>query len=93
MSIRDNAAARAAFEHVLGALDRLQASGIAVIGVFYGGGKPVVVVDRKPPFVRGGLKQRQVIGAQVQHTYAAPFHGVQLQWLVVTPIVREVGHA
>lgn len=93
MSIKDNAAARAAFDTVLGALDRLQADRITVIGVFYGGSKPVVIVDRKPAFVRGGLKQRQVVGAQVQRTYAAPFHGVQLQWLVVTPIVREVGHA
>lgn len=93
MTIRNNDAARAAFESVLIALDKLQACKSKVHAVFYGGAKPVVVVEKPPAFVRGGLTNRQVVNDTLQHTYAAPFNGVQLQWIECTPIVREAGHA
>ncbi len=93
MTIRNKNAARAAFEAVLIALDKLQACQSQVLGVIYSGSKPIVVVAKPPAFVRGGLTNRQVLNDTVQHTYAAPFHGVQLQWFQCTPIAREAGHA
>lgn len=94
MTIRDNAAARAAFEKILIALDKLQAAGAGkVVAVWYSGQKPVVEIDAPPRFVKGGLLRRMGINAQLASTYAAPYHGVQLQWTVVTPMLHEAGHA
>ena len=86
-------AARRAFERVLIALDKLQESDIPAHAVLYSGPRAVVVVDKPPKFVKGALKMRQMVGGMLQATYAAPFHGVQLQWHVNTEILHEAGHA
>lgn len=94
MTIRNNDAARAAFELALIALDKLLAMRAGkVLAVYYGGQKPVIEIETPPRFVKGALIRRMAINNDLAATYAAPFHGVQLQWTIVTPIAREAGHA
>lgn len=88
-----NTQARVAFDCILQAMDRLQGTGCNVIAQIWTGQKPVLMLDKPPRFVRGVLKSRKVGTRTVHRTYAAPFHGVQLEWIVSTPIAQAVGHA
>lgn len=93
MTIRNPNAARTAFERALIALDKLHAANIPVHAVLYCGQKPVLVIDKAPAFVKGVLKMRQMVDGDMQYTYAAPFHGTQLEWHVNKPVLKEAGNA
>ncbi|MGO1072296.1 hypothetical protein [Lysobacter sp. CA199] len=80
------------------AIKRLTRQGITVKGVSYvavpagKGRKAVLTVDRRPKFSRFGLKSSRPSATCVEHVWAAPFYGVQLEYVEYLPITRAVGH-
>lgn len=72
---------------------RLAAQGVYVNHAFANGRSPVLVIDHPPAFIRGVVKRSTPTGAGgVEQVWAAPFYGVQLEWLVQVPGMREVAH-
>lgn len=67
-------------EHVLSAL---KAEGIEVLSSYGNGRKTVLVIDRPPPFVHGGMRRRQPAGdGGREYVMAAPYRGLQLEWRI-----------
>lgn len=75
------------------AAEMLECEGIGVIKHYSNGRQAVLVADRKPKFAKGVLTRREPTAEGVNFVYATPFYGVQLEWHVYVPAVREVGHA
>lgn len=84
----------AALRRAAAAIMILDAEGIGVRCTYANGRHATVVVDRKPQFARGVMIRRQPADdGGIDRVFGTPFHGVQLEWLEHTPVVREVGHA
>lgn len=90
----NNKVTAAALRASADAVEHLDAEHVKVLGYYCNGRKPVLLIDHPPAFARGAMTRRQPspLGG-VDHVYATPFHGCQIEWLVHTPAVREVGHA
>lgn len=77
------------------AASKLQDAGCVITGAFSNGRRHVLLVDRAPPFVQGVCKNRFPNHlAGYTRVYAAPYHGVQIEWMENEPgAVMAVGHA
>lgn len=69
--------------HDAHALHALRKTGVAILDQRNNGRRTVLVIDRPPAFVRGGLRRRQcTTDGQTTYTLAAPWRGLQLEWSV-----------
>lgn len=75
------------------AADRLALFGVTVLMAYANGRRPVLVVDTPPSFVRGVIKRASPDGnGGIERVHAAPFYGVQIEWLEHVPAAKEVRH-
>ena len=80
------------------AAERLEQQAITVVDLrlprWTAAGRPVLVINHPPQFVRGVMRTRlpEQDGRRVR-VMAAPFHGVQLEWMVCDRAANEVVHA
>lgn len=75
---------------------KLQEAGCVVTGAFSNGRRHVLLVDRAPAFVKGVCKNRFPNHlAGYTRVYAAPYHGVQVEWMEDEPgaAAAVIGHA
>lgn len=73
--------------------ERLSAIHCTVLSAYANGRRPVLVIDRPPPFVQGAVKRQHPDGVGgIERVFAAGYHGVQLEWIDHVPASREVGH-
>ena len=63
-----------------GAIQYLDAQGVTVQDIDIRGGQPVLRIKRPPLFVRGVCRLRAPVGRYRLSVFAAPYHGVQLEW-------------
>lgn len=84
---------RNAFDALLNASAKLEDSGVSVLAQVWNGTRPLIVVKAPPRFVRGVVRRRQMVGREMVYTCAAPYHGVQLEWVQRLPVSQAVGHA
>jgi hypothetical protein len=63
-----------------GAIQQLDLQGVTVQDIDIRGGQPVLRIKRPPPFVRGVCRMRAPTGRYRLSLFAAPYHGVQLEW-------------
>lgn len=67
--------------HEAHAIHTLRKTGVAILEQLNNGRRTVLVIDRPPAFVRGGLRRRQrTPDGHTTYTLAAPWHGLQLEW-------------
>lgn len=63
------------------ASETLEAAGITILGSYHNGRRSVLIIDRKPEFIRGVVKRIEPCPGGRKEIHAAPFHGVQLEWV------------
>ena len=88
---RGAAALNSGLTAAMAVLHRLDNMGINVRGVEVRGGKPVVSIDPPPinSFIRGAMRRRERRGDVLYTVVAAPFHGTQIEWDAVRPVVER----
>lgn len=74
------------------ALQKLDDCGATVIGFYSNGRRAVLLLASKPAFCKGVVVRRVPQGRGVDHVYATPFHGAQVEWIEHVPMVQAVGH-
>lgn len=82
-----------AAEAARGALDQLEIEGIRVLAQIWNGVRMTIVVNRAPRGVAGVTKRWHPTALGIARTHAAPWHGVQIEWLTESVRSMEVGHA
>lgn len=63
-----------------GVIQQLDAQNVTVQDIYVRGGQAVLRIKRPPPFVQGVRRLRAPVGRYRMSVFAAPFHGVQLEW-------------
>ena len=93
-----NRSTLAALRAATNAVMKLSAQGVTVRRVEFAAvpnakrQKPTLVVASKPAFSRFGLKATRPGQFVVEHVYAAPYFGVQLEYIEHIPVARSIGH-
>ncbi len=77
-----NSAMNGALGAAMGALHLLNDAGCVVVEIKLRGGRPTLVIDQPPTFVHGAAKITRTHRGMRDTIYAAPFHGVQLEWVM-----------
>lgn len=88
---RGAAALNSGLTAAMAVLHRLDNMGINVRGVEVRCGKPVMQIDPPPvnAFLRGAMRRRERRGNVQRTVIAASFHGAQLEWDAVRPVVER----
>lgn len=74
-----------------GAIQQLDAQGVTVLDIDVRAGAAVLRIKRPPPFVTGTCRLRAPHGRYRMRVFAAPFHGVQLEWTTLERAPRLAG--
>lgn len=76
------------------ATEQLDESGSKVLGHYYNGRRPVLLVDKPPVFLEGVSRWREPSGdGGFDRVMAAGYGAVQLEWRVHEAAPQEVAHA
>ena len=71
---------------------RLEDQGVQIFGHYSNGRQAVLIIDKPPLFVRGGLRRRQPDGrGGTEYVMAAPYEGLQIEWTNRVAYALEVG--
>lgn len=76
-----------------GVIQQLDAQQVSVLGIEIRAGQPVLLIKSPPRFVRGVCRLRAPAGRYRRKIFAAPFHGVTLEWSVYERRVAAAGSA
>lgn len=74
-----------------GAIQQLDAQSVSVLDLDVRGGIAVLRIKRPPPFVTGSCRLRAPVGRYRMQLFAAPFHGVQLEWQTFEHVPAALG--
>lgn len=71
---------------------KLEDTGLRVLNVWHNGRQPVLLLDRAPSGQRGAFIRRQPVTGGFARIMAAPYDGLQIQWLEHEALRATVAH-